>query len=171
MRPEQDAILEKLYRSCFHALEIHAYRFLGNWEDSHVAAQEAFHIACEKIDVLLESENQIGWLKNTVRNVCRRMIRDRQYQRVLFSSIEDLTDADLPPVTDEVESTAAELFGGLLSDSELELLQKIIVEGVSYAEAARELDCTIWTCRKRVQRAIDKLHKVYRDKFGENFCL
>ena len=171
MRTDQEAILEKLYRSYFHALEIHAYRYLGNWNDAHVAAQEAFHIACEKIDALMKSENQIGWLKNTVRNVCRHMIRDRQRQKLLFLSLDDLTDADLPPATEEDAGQPTDVLEGMLSQSELELLRKIIVEGESYAEAARELDCNIWTCRKRVQRAISKLNKRYRDKFGEDFRL
>lgn len=171
MRTDQDAILEKLYRSYFHALEIHAYRYLGNWNDAHVAAQEAFHIACEKIDALMKSENQIGWLKNTVRNVCRHMIRDRQRQKLLFLSLDELTDADLPPATEEDAGQPTDVLEGMLSQSELELLRKIIVEGESYAEAARELDCNIWTCRKRVQRAISKLNKRYRDKFGEDFRL
>lgn len=171
MRTDQEAILEKLYRSYFHALEIHAYRYLGNWNDAHVAAQEAFHIACEKIDALMKSENQIGWLKNTVRNVCRHMIRDRQRQKLLFLSLDELTDADLPPATEEDAGQPTDVLEGMLSQSELELLRKIIVEGESYAEAARELDCNIWTCRKRVQRAISKLNKRYRDKFGEDFRL
>ena len=171
MRTDQEAILEKLYRSYFHALEIHAYRYLGNWDDAHVAAQEAFHIACEKIDALMKSENQIGWLKNTVRNVCRHMIRDRQRQKLLFLSLDELTDADLPPATEEDAGQPTDVLEGMLSQSELELLRKIIVEGESYAEAARELDCNIWTCRKRVQRAISKLNKRYRDKFGEDFRL
>ena len=171
MRTDQDAILEKLYRSYFHALEIHAYRYLGNWDDAHVAAQEAFHIACEKIDALMKSENQIGWLKNTVRNVCRHMIRDRQRQKLLFLSLDELTDADLSPAAEEDAGQPTDVLEGMLSQSELELLRKIIVEGESYAEAARELDCNIWTCRKRVQRAISKLNKQYRDKFGEDFRL
>lgn len=171
MKPDQDAILERLYRSYFHALEIHAYRFLGDWEDSHVAAQEAFHIACERIDVLMKQENQVGWLKNVVRNVCRHMIRDRQRQKLLFSSLEELSEADMPSTTDEALGRPIDIFEGLLSESEQELLQKIIVDDKSYAEVAKELDCNIWTCRKRVQRAIDKLHKKYREKFGEDFSL
>lgn len=171
MKPDQDAILETLYLAHFHELEIHAYRFLGNWDDAHVAAQEAFHIACEKIDVLMKSENRIGWMKNAVKNVCRHMMRDRQRQKVLFSSLEDLTEAEMPYVTDETESQASDLFAGLLSEKELELLQKIIVEEVPYAEVAKKMNCSIWACRKQVQRAIDKLHKIYRDKFGEDFYL
>ena len=47
MRPDQDSVLESLYRAHFREIEIHAFRYLGKWDDAHVAAQETFHIACE----------------------------------------------------------------------------------------------------------------------------
>jgi len=171
VRPDQDAILEKLYRAYFHALEVHAYRYLGSWEDSHAAAQEAFHIACEKIDVLMKAESQIGWLKNTVKNVCRHMIRERNRQALLFSSLDDLTDADLPSVSDDTGGQPTDMLDGLISQEEIALLKRVIVDGAPYSEVARELDCSIWTCRKRVQRTIGKLHKKYREKFGKDFSL
>ena len=101
MRPAQDAVLEKLYRSYFRLLVVHAYRTLGNWDDANFAAQEAFHVACEKIEQLAISENQIGWLKNTVKNVCHRMIRERNRQALLFSSLDDLSDAEMPVTSND----------------------------------------------------------------------
>ena len=72
-------------------------------------------------------------------------------------------------LADALYDDGLELFSGLISEEELTLLQKIIVDGTSYADAAGELGISIWACRKRVQRAIDKLHKRCREKFGENF--
>ena len=48
MMENQDKFLEELYRRYFRYLVIHAYRYLGNWEDSNVAAQDAF-IAIQEI--------------------------------------------------------------------------------------------------------------------------
>lgn len=169
MKPEQDAVLEALYRAHFHQLEVHAYRFLGSWEDAHVAAQETFHIACEKIDVLMASPNQVGWLKNTVKYVCQNMRRSRQRQLLLFSSLEELGDGDLPAAADEPGGDPMEPFRGLLSEEELRLLQAIVLDGVSYAEAAKALGINLWACRKRVQRAMDRLRQKYRENFGEDF--
>ena len=169
MRPDQDAILEKLYRSSFRPLVVHAYRFLGNWDDANFAAQEAFHVACKKIDQLKSSENQIGWLKNVVRNVCYRMIRERNRQILLFSSLDDMTDEEMPTISDDIDTQSMDILETLISKDELALLKKIILDGVSYAEAAKELDCTEWACRKRVQRIIEKIRRKYREKFGEDF--
>ena len=80
MRPDQDSVLESLYRAHFHEIEIHAFRYLGKWDDAHVAAQETFHIACEKIDDLMKQPNRIAWLKNIAKNVCRNMYRARKKQ-------------------------------------------------------------------------------------------
>ena len=62
-----------------------------------------------------------------------------------------------------------EPFRGLLSEEELRLLQAIVLDGVSYAEAAKALGINLWACRKRVQRAMDRLRQKYRENFGEDF--
>ena len=77
----------------------------------------------------------------------------------------------MPHTLDDEVGQPTDLFKGDLPQRDLELLQKIIVDGISYAEVTKELDCNIWACRKRVQRAIDKLRKKYRDKFYEDFQL
>lgn len=171
MRSDQGALLEKLYRSYFRLLVVHAYRTLGNWDDANFAAQEAFHVACEKIDQLADSENQIGWLKNTVRNVCYRLIRERNRQALLFSSLDELTDAEMPAASDHTDAQSMDILEELVSKDEIELLKKIILDGIPYAQAAEELGCSIWACRKRVQRSIEKIRQKYREKFGEDFPL
>ena len=171
MRPEQDAVLEKLFRSNFRLLVVHAYRFLGNWDDANFAAQEAFHVACEKVEQLAISENQIGWLKNTVRNVCHHMIRERNRQALLFSSLDELTDAEMPVTSDDIDAQSMDILAELVSKDEIGLLKKIILDGIPYSEVAQELGCNVWACRKRVQRSIDKIRKKYREKFGEDFSL
>ena len=130
MRPDQDSVLESLYRAHFREIEIHAFRYLGKWDDAHVAAQETFHIACEKIDDLMKQPNRIAWLKNIAKNVCRNMYRARK-----------------------------DTYKGTISDSEIMLLRKIILEGMSYLDAANELGIGMWACRKRVERALNKIRK------------
>ena len=171
MKADQDLILEKLYRSYFRLLVVHAYRILGNWDVANFAAQEAFHVACEKIDQLAASENQIGWLKNTVRNVCYRMIRERNRQALLFSSLDELTDAEMPVTSDDTDAQSMDILEELVSKDEIGLLKKIILDGIPYSQVAAELGCNVWACRKRVQRSIDKIRQKYREKFGEDFSL
>lgn len=159
MRPEQDEIIEKLFRAHFNELEIHAYRYLGDWNQAQIAAQDAFHTACEKIDDLMDSPNPIGWLKNTVRNTARNMIKIRNRQIKLFFSIEELSYEALATVPDETTTDLMEECAKLVSETDLYLLKRIAVDGASYIEMAEELGITMWACRKRVQRTILKLQK------------
>ena len=99
------------------------------------------------------------------------MMRERNRQMLLFSSLDELTDDKLPIIDDDLGSQPTDILDGLISKEELALLKKIIVDGASYTEAAKELGCTVSTCRKRVQRSIDKIRQKYREKFGEDFYL
>lgn len=158
MRPDQDSVLESLYRTHFHEIEIHAFRYLGKWDDAHVAAQETFHIACEKIDDLMKQPNRIAWLKNIAKNVCRNMYRARKKQLSLFVSLDSLEGIHEPGQSDDVFDPL-DTYKGTISDSEIMLLRKIILEGMSYLDAANELGIGMWACRKRVERALNKIRK------------
>ena len=164
MKPEQDALLEQLYRKYFHVLQVHAYRFLGNWADAHVAAQETFHIACDKIETVMSHPNPVGWLKNVTKNVSRNMIRTRQHQLLLFSSLDELLNSEIPSVCDETADDPTELFQELLTQEDRYLLKRIILDGISYADAGMELGINMWACRKRVQRATEKLRRQYKQE-------
>ena len=123
MKPEQDQLLEQLYRTYFHTLQVHAYRFLGNWYDAHVAAQETFHIACDKIETVMSHPNPVGWLKNVTKNVSRNMIRARQRQLLLFSSLEELLSSEVPFTCDERSDDPTEMFEEFLTEEDRYLLK------------------------------------------------
>ena len=164
MKPEQDAFLEQLYRTHFHALQVHAYRFLGNWTDAHVAAQETFHIACDKIEIVMSHPNHIVWLKNVTKNVSRNMIRTRQRQLLLFSSLDELLASEIPFAYDRIPNDPTEIFEGFLPKEDRYLLKRIMLDGISYADAGAEIGINMWACRKRVQRATEKLRSRYKQK-------
>lgn len=162
MKPEQDQLLEQLYRTYFHTLQVHAYRFLGNWYDAHVAAQETFHIACDKIETVMSHPNPVGWLKNVTKNVSRNMIRARQRQLLLFSSLEELLSSEVLFTCDERSDDPTEMFEEFLTEEDRYLLKRIMLDGISYADAGTEVGLNMWACRKRVQRATEKLRTHYK---------
>lgn len=75
----------------------------------------------------MKSENQISWQKNTVKNVCHQMVRDRQRQRLLFSSLEKLSDMGLPSEADKEVGQTADMLEDPLYQSELELLRRYLL--------------------------------------------
>ena len=131
MRPEQDAFLERLFRAHFHELQIHAFRFLGNWDDAQTAVQDSFHTACEKIDVLMSSPNPVGWMKLTVKNVARNMVRARSRQAKWLTSWDELPDYAMPAQPSPEEDAGPEAWTGLVSQSDLDLLRQVALDGVS----------------------------------------
>ena len=164
MRPEQDIFLEKLYREHLRELEIHAYVYLGDWDLAHIATQDAFHTACIRIEVLMASPNPVGWMKNTVKNTCRNMIRTRKRHLKLFLSLEELCPAEEPAYIDlTLQSDEIQEITEELTPQEYDLLKGIYIDGASFLEMADELGISMWACRKRVER----INKKNRQKNNE----
>lgn len=82
-----------------------------------------------------------------------------------------MTDAEMPVTSDDIDAQSMDILEELVSKDEIGLLKKIILDGIPYSQAAAELGCNVWACRKRVQRSIDKIRQKYREKFGEDFSL
>lgn len=159
MRQDQDALLEKLFREHFTELEAYAYALLKDRDQAQVAVQDAFHTACEKIDALMHSSNQIGWMKSTVKNVARNMIRrkNRELQLVI-----PLAELQTEPHVEDLSKEELELrdqCSSLLTQEEFQLVMSVVVDGVPYVEKAKELNITMWACYKRVNRALEKLKR------------
>ncbi|MBM6723133.1 RNA polymerase sigma factor [Pseudoflavonifractor phocaeensis] len=74
MQADNRAIFESYYRKYYSQIVIHAYRFLQNWPMANEAAQEAFLIAWRRFEVFQSSENRIGWLKVTAKNVALKLL-------------------------------------------------------------------------------------------------
>lgn len=161
MTAEQAAFLEQFFKAHFSELQVHAFRFLGDWKNTEGVVMDAFEIACEKIDTFLECKNQIGWMKSVVQNVCRNSLRRRSRDAMLLLAWEDITEGQLPGVEDTHPSWLVEECKALLSQEEFSLLYQAVVLDVPYDELARTRGITMWACRKRVQRTLAKLRKFF----------
>lgn len=159
----QDVFLEKLFREYYRELTIHAYCLLDDWNMAHEAAQETFHIACEKTDDLMNSPNPIGWLKNTAKNVVRNMIRARERQARLLRSFEELHTDDIRFSYQMRSRFRIGDLKGHITDEDLFLLRRIFIDGISYKDASKELGIKMWACRKRVQRLLEQLRKILNE--------
>lgn len=156
MQPDEDELLERLFRSEYRALRYHAYRFLGNYDLAETAVQEAFVIACRKIDALMKSPNPEGWLMETVKNVARNLSRTHQNYRDLVISVEE-ADAAALATEDKSPLLLEDACGSLVSREEFLLFRRVTLEEESYSTAAERLNISVWACRKRVQRTAERL--------------
>lgn len=147
MEEQQTEQLEQLYREMYEWLFGYANAALLDVSRAEEAVQETFRIACDKLPVLLESENPKGWLVNTLKGVLRNFSRkDARDSRVLVPYPEqfDCEQSDeLPPEL---------LYQDLASTKEYQLLMKLAEAG-SVRELAKGLNIRESACKKRVQRA------------------
>ena len=139
--------LEQLYREMYDWLLGYANASLSNPSRAEEAVQETFRIACDKLPVLLESENPQGWLVNTLKGVLKNFSRKDARHSKVFIAIPEWYDAE------QIEDLPAELFyQDLAKTREYELLMKLSEAG-SVRELANRLGISESTCKKRVQRS------------------
>lgn len=164
MRPEQDVFLERLFREHFNELELYAYRYLKTKNDAQIAVQDAFHTACTKIDDVMSSPNPIGWMKLTIKNIARNMLKTKNRQMRLFVSLEEFA-GNLSEASLNVDDTPdiVDCCLKAVTKEEFTLFRRIALEGITYVEAAEELGISMWACRKRVQRTTEKLRKALKE--------
>lgn len=155
MTAEQDALLEELYKKYFNELQVHAYRYLGDWQSAAEATQDAFLIACQKITDVMNSPNPIGWMKNAVKNTARNMAKSRATYLRLF-----VTNEELPNKLDAYELEESDLeqeCKEILTDENYYIIKRVAIDGATQLEVAKEMNISLWACQKRVQRIIKQL--------------
>ena len=153
MDEQQEHLLETLYLQLYERLFVYARSCLDSAELAEEAVQETFRIACDKLSVLLESENPQGWLVNTLKGVLRNFFRkDVRDSRVFVPYPEEYDcehSDELPPEL---------LYQDLAGTKEYDLLMKLSEAG-TVRELAKRLQISESACKKRVQRARAYLKK------------
>lgn len=148
------------YSKYFNKLKIFAHSFLGDWDRAEEATQDTFHIAWVKIDDFMASENPTGWLINTLKFTLKNIQRRDYHQTKLFVSLNELGDisaADIPESNIDGEGICK----SVLSEEEYYMLQRAVLDKVTYKELSKELGIKLWACQKRMQRIYQKLRKFF----------
>lgn len=164
MLPEQDTLLDQLYHEHFKYLVGYAFHYIHDWGKAEEVVQEAFCIASAKVTKVMESDDPLRWLKTTVKNVARNMKKHEAYQRSLILYLEELESS--PSAPDMLSGMDIwEFCEQIVGKENFQLFKRIVLDGVSYLEAAKELGIGIWACHKRVQRT----SKALRDGLKKYF--
>jgi len=134
---------------------------LDSTSQAEEAVQETFRIACTKPEDVLGSINPVGWLVKTLKNVISNMRRTQaRLNRMIMSSIpyQDII-VEAPDKAENIDT----MYSDLLKPEEYELLKKIVVNQYSVLDAANELGISVEACKKRVQRAKNKLKRILEE--------
>lgn len=149
--------IDRLYLQMYTRLFEYARSVLPNDALAEEAVQDTFAIACKKPEALLRSPNPPGWLVVTLRNVISNTIRKQKTaQRILA---EHLVSNGIDMATSRDYLDLEILYGDISQTEEFKLLKEMALDGKSYQQMAESRGITLATCRKRVQRAREKLQK------------
>lgn len=164
---EQEMMFERFYRENLHTLITHAYCFTADWQLAKDVVQDAFSKTLEpkKAKEFFDSKNQIGWMKNMVKNTARNAVRSRNRQLKWLIAYEEYASMsamdDYPSNHDIIERCK-----DLLTEEELYLLKRLALDNCTYIEVARELGISMWACYKRAKKIKDKLRDKLKDDDG-----
>ena len=151
------ALLEQVYREMADFLLNYANTKLTDPSLAEEALQETFRIACSKLQSFCTSPNPKGWIVLVMKNVIRNMIRKRAKLRRTFIAMDDCRFSDFESSTDD-EITRVE-YSDVVSFDDYELLKFVVMEGFSIKEAAEHLGISVEACKKRIQRATERMRK------------
>lgn len=157
MNAEQNDRISQLYQEMFDKLLSYARASLEETPLAEEAVQETFQIACQKPDQLLESQNPQGWLFNTLKFTIRNIKRNRDGTRQLLARYLIMQTNDVAFSEDSISLEVT--YGDLADTEDFKLLKEMAVDGKSHLEMANARGISISACKKRVQRAKEKLQE------------
>ncbi|MCM1356381.1 MAG: sigma-70 family RNA polymerase sigma factor [Staphylococcus sp.] len=149
---------ETLYTRCFPPSMRLAMSLLHEEDEARDVVQEVF-IKLWESDIRIE--NPTAFLMRSVRNACLNRInmldtREKIRQRLTLEAPPD--DVDFEQRDEEVMSAIQRL----LTPREREVVDRIYTEGMSYKEAAENLEVSVAAVNKNIVSALKKLRTHFK---------
>jgi RNA polymerase sigma-70 factor (ECF subfamily) len=151
---EQRKLIEELFLEMYDKLVTYARCSLPDASLAEEAVQETFQIACQKPESLQESPNPQGWLVNTLKNTIRNIKHNRANAERIIAQYMHVPD---DRTYSEDEMNLGVLYEDIADTEEFKMLKEFAIEGRSHLEMAMDRGITINACKKRLQRAKEKL--------------
>ena len=157
MTAEQDKFFTAIYLDRRKSLLEYAESNLHNHALAEEAVQQAFEIACRKIEDFQSSPNPQGWIFNAVRFVVFNMASRQRTERRVIAPVDeyrpDLVAAPADPLPLRVR------FGELVDSPQFRIVYEMEIVGRTLAEIAIDLGISEAACKKRAERARKYLQK------------
>lgn len=161
MNAEQSRQITELYLEMYDGMMRVARKNEESEALAEEAVQEAFCIACQKLDDCLGSPNPRGWLMSTLVNVILNARKKRANGRRLIEKY--LATKYREAAVSENRLDLNILYGKTAESDAFQLLVEMAVEGRSHAEMAASRGISVDACKKRVQRAREELKKYLKE--------
>mgnify|MGYP001118794884 FL=1 len=176
---------EQLIESCQKKVFNIAFRMIGNYDDANELAQEVFLKAFRSINKFKGDSLFSTWIYKVTANVCLDEIRRRK-KRMVFSLDEDMEfndgevkrqipdsspTPDITAETNEIKNAVNKSIQELPEDYKSVIILRDI-QGFSYDEISRIVNCPEGTVKSRINRARQALKKILSGKkelFSEKY--
>lgn len=154
-----------------------ALRIIGNYDDANDLAQEVFLRVYKSIKSFKGESSFSTWIYKITKNVCLDEIRKRRNKNVI--SLDEEIKLNSGEVTRQVESSDDTPDVALEKSEMKDLINKAIselsdehrvvivlrdIQGFSYEEIAKIIDCPEGTVKSRINRARKALKKILKSK-------
>jgi RNA polymerase sigma factor (sigma-70 family) len=159
-----EAAFGALFRRHAKAVYNHCFRRLGAWDAAEDATSLVFLEAWRnRGDMRPVGGLLLPWLLGVATNVCRNQSRaERRYEAAIYRLPRAVAEPD--PAEDvasrldderRMKRVLAEL--ALLSEADQDVIALVVMDGLSYGEAAVALGLPVGTVRSRLSRARERL--------------
>lgn len=157
---------DALYRKQFPKMWAYAFSLVNHTELAKEIVQDAFVEVLLHIDRLAVSEHPEFWLQRVVKNKALHVRREQARYTWRLVSLEEgqIVDGSAERQLQEVEeadslSQIRRTIAEKLTPQEIQLLKRITMEGAAYKTVASEMNISIGSCQKKIQRVRKKLRK------------
>ena len=156
MNEDHNQMIEDLYNEMFQHMISYAKTALPV-ALAEEAVQETFRIACQRAEVLAQSETPKGWLIVTLRNTIRNIRRNQESTKRILAKFMATQISDIGVTEDNIGLEV--MYQNIADMEDYKLLKEKVLEGKSHAEMADARGITVEACKKRVERAKKSLRK------------
>jgi len=152
--------LEKLYDE--HAPKMYriALTYLRDHYLAEVVVQDTMIVAIEKVRQIISAEEPEKWLYGVLYRLIRNMNRAQNKNLKRIVSLDDCLPSDLQVMS---EVSIGTLYKGIITDDELEILEKLYVRGDTYKELADEKGVSQSAIGMKAKRSREKFRKRYEN--------
>ena len=152
--------IAEMYGTYYRKFYILAYSILGKQAEAEVAVQEAFVVACQQSEILMHSENPVGWMRSTVRHRALHILENQKRTASFFMSLEALHPGIEPSRLDNGDSELADFCQSVVSKDDYAFFIRIATGLSTFLEEAQRQNIKLTTCYKRFERIREKLQQV-----------
>lgn len=167
---------EALISACQNKAYNIAYRYLRNEEDASDAIQESFIKIYRYLDNFKEDSKFETWVYRIVVNTCNDILRKNNRYKMVDSLYKTEEEGDfILEIPDSSKAPEVVLLQNEESNRILHSLEKLSsehkeiivlrdIQGFSYEEIGKILQCSIGTVKSRLSRSRLKLREVYMEQ-------